>query len=162
VCGDAAAVMNDGTSSPLSLAAGAAALIKSDLTAAAASRPKMPPAPARVLEDWERETILRWTDAPAKGPPPLGNRRPRIVLNRLPVSAKGQLTFIATTEDPDNDSVIGLVTLDDLTFKMDHPGSFQVRFDITDMPPGPHRLAAVLCDGWGNTSYDLGPVTVEK
>ena len=84
------------------------------------------------------------------------------MLNRVPASAKDTLSFIATTEDPDNDSVIGVVALEDMTFKMDHPGSFQVRLDLNDMPVGTHRLTAVLCDGWGNTSYDLGPIAVEK
>jgi hypothetical protein len=156
VCGDAAAAMDIPA-----LAAASAALIKADISPAG-GRPKMPPAPAAVLQDWERDTIRRWADAPTKGPPPPGNRRPRIEVNRLPSSAKGTLTFVATIDDPDNDSVIGVLQLEDSVVKMDHPGSFTVHFDLADMPPGPHRLGAVLCDGWGNASYDLGPVRVEK
>jgi hypothetical protein len=162
VCGDAAAAMSDPGSSPPALASSSASLIKADISNGAGGRPKMPPAPGAVLEDWERDTVARWADAPAKGPPPPGNRRPRITLNRLPVSARGELSFIATTEDPDNDSVIGVVTLEDQTFKMNHPGAFQVRFDLAGMAPGSHRLSAVLCDGWGNTTIDLGPISVTK
>jgi hypothetical protein len=161
VCGDAAAAMIDANASPPALASSSAALIKSDITAMG-GRAKMPPAPGHPLEDWERDTILKWADAPVKGGPPPGNHRPRIATNRLPISAKGELSFIATTEDPDNDSVIGVVTLDDLVFKMDHPGAFKVHFDLTGMPAGSHRLGAVLCDGWGNTDIDLGPISVTK
>jgi hypothetical protein len=157
VCGDAAAAMD-----VPALAAASAGLIRSDTSAASGRRPKMPPAPGPELLDWERETIQRWADAPVKGPPPPGNRRPRIRVNELPASAKGQVSFVATTEDPDNDSVIGVIQLGDMTVKMDHPGSFAVSFDLGGMPAGTFRLGAVLCDGWGNAAYDLGPLRVEK
>jgi hypothetical protein len=123
---------------------------------------KPPPAPGPALQDWERDPIQRWADAPVKGPPPEGNRRPRIRVNQLPASAKTQLSFIATTEDPDNDSVIGVVQLAGMTVKMSQPGTFAVHFDLTDMAPGTHRLGAVLCDGWGSAAHDLGPLRVEK
>jgi hypothetical protein len=157
LCGDAAAAMD-----VPALAAAAAKLIKTDISSSGGGRPRMPPAPGPVLESWERETLQRWADQPIKGPLPAGNRRPRIEVNRLPATAKSQLAFIATIDDPDADSVIGVVKFGDLSFKMDHPGSFAVRFDLTGMAAGPQQLTAVLCDGWGNTAIDLGPISVQK
>jgi hypothetical protein len=157
LCGDAAAAMD-----VPALAAAAAKSMKADITPPGGGRPRMPPAPAPVLEDWERETIQRWADQPIKGPLPAGNHRPRISVNRLPASAKGELAFIATIDDPDADSVVGVLELGPLTFKMDHPGTFAVRFDLADMPVGPQPLSAVLCDGWGSAAYDLGPIQIGK
>ena len=71
VCGDAAAAMD-----VPALAAASAGLIKTDINSPGGGRPRMPPAPAPVLADWERETISRWADAPIKGPPDPGNRLP--------------------------------------------------------------------------------------
>jgi hypothetical protein len=158
VCGDAALAMD-----LPALAVASAKLIKTDIATPMYGRPRMPPAPAAVLQDWERETIERWADQPVKGPPPPGNRRPRIAINQLAsASVKGQLSFIATVDDPDADSVIGIVRLGDRVFKMDHPGTFSVKLDLTGMPAGTQRLSAVLCDGWGNADYDLGPVQVKN
>ena len=155
VCGDAAAAMD-----VPALAAASAGLIKSDISSPGGGRPRMPPAPAPVLADWERETISRWADAPIKGPPDAGNRRPNMAINLLPTAAKGQLTFVATTSDPDDDSVVGVITLGNLVYKMTHAGSFDVSFDLTGMTPGNYRLSSVLCDGWGNREIDLGPLDV--
>jgi hypothetical protein len=157
VCGEAAAAME-----LPALAAASAGLIADDVTPTVGRRPKMPPAPASVLSDWERETLQRWADAPIKGPPPPGNTRPRIRINRLPATATSELSFVATTEDPDNDSVVGVIRLGNLMIKMDHPGTFSVRFNLAGMPSGTQRLSAVLCDGWGNEEYDLGPIRVER
>lgn len=158
VCGDAAVAMD-----VPALAFGAAKLIKSAITPPTYGRPRMPPAPGAVLTDWERETLLRWSDAPIKGPPPLGNRRPRIEINQLgAMSVGGTLSFIATINDPDADSVIGVVRIGDRVFKMDHAGSFAVKLDLNGMAAGQQRLNAVLCDGWGNTDYDLGPVQIKN
>ena len=157
VCGDAALAMD-----VPALAAASAALMKTAITPVGNSRPKMPPAPGPVLQDWQRETIQRWADAPVKGPPPPGNRRPRIRVNRLPAAAATQVTFVATLEDPDNDSVIGVIQLGDQIVKLDHPGTFAIRFGVTGMAAGVHRLNAVLCDGWGSVGYDLGPIRVEE
>jgi hypothetical protein len=157
VCGEAAVAME-----LPALASASAKLIKTDITPPTYGRPRMPPAPAEVLHDWELETISRWADQPVKGPPPPGNRRPRIQVNRLESTAvQGQLSFIATVDDPDADSVIGVIQIGDRVFKMDHPGTFAVKLDLTGMPAGTQRLGAVLCDGWGNAAYDLGPVQVQ-
>ena len=157
VCGDAAAAMD-----VPALAAASAAQIAAAITPAAGGRPKMPPAPGAVLHDWQRETLRRWADSPVKGPPPAGNRRPRIRVNRLAAVAKAEVAFVATLEDPDNDSVVAVIQLDTMVIKLDHPGTFAVRFGLTDTPVGVHRLSAVLCDGWGSVGYDLGPIRVEE
>jgi hypothetical protein len=158
VCGEAALAMD-----LPALAAASAKQIKADVTPAMYSRARMPPAPGAPLQDWERETITRWADQPIKGPPPLGNRRPRLAVNHLDsTSARGQLSFIATLDDPDADSVIGIVRLGDRVFKMDHAGTFAVKLDLGGMPTGVQRLAAVLCDGWGSLDIDLGPILVKN
>jgi hypothetical protein len=157
VCGDAAAAMD-----VPALAAASAGLIKRDITPFGGGRPRMPPAPGPVLQDWERETISRWADAPIKGPPSPDNRRPTIVVNHLPSSAKNQVSFVATTDDPDNDSVIGVITLDNMVFRMTHAGSFTVQFDLSGMTAGTYRINTVLCDGWGSREIDLGPIDVLK
>ena len=158
VCGEAAMAME-----LPALAAASAKLIKADITKPMYGRPKMPPAPGPVLQEWERETLLRWADQPVKGPPPMGNHRPSIRVNQLEsASAKGQLSFIATIGDPDADSVIGIIQIGDRVFKMDHPGTFAVKLDLTGMATGIQRLSAVLCDGWGNAAFDLGPILVKN
>jgi hypothetical protein len=157
VCGEAAAAMD-----LPALAAASAQQIADDVTPTVGRRPKMPPAPASVLSDWERETLQRWAESPVKGPPPPGNERPRIRINRLPATATSELSFVATTEDPDNDSVVGVIRLGNLTVKMAHPGTFAVRFNLAGMEDSDQRLTAVLCDGWGNEVYDLGPIHVDR
>jgi hypothetical protein len=154
VCGDASKAMTT-----QALAAASAALMKSDL---GGGRPKMPPAPASPLHDWERETILRWVTQPVKGPPPGANRRPRIRVTNLPATVSTRLQFFAVVDDPDGDSVVGLVSFGGATFGMDHPGSFAVDIDMTQVPNGMQRLTATLCDGWASTTYDLGPIAVSK
>jgi hypothetical protein len=157
VCGEAAAAMD-----LPALAAASAKLIRDDVTPTIGRRPRMPPAPAAVLRDWERETLQRWAAAPVKGPPPPGNRPPHIRVNQLPATATTQLSFVATTEDPDSDSIVGVIRLGPLAVEMDHPGNFAVRFNLASLPPGPHRLSAVLCDGWASETYDLGPILVDR
>jgi hypothetical protein len=158
VCGQAASAMD-----VPALAFASAKQIKTDVTPPTIGRPRMPPAPATPLAKWEQETLSRWADQPVKGPPPLGNRRPRIEINQLSSTAtSASLSFIATVNDPDADSVIGIVQIGDRVFKMDHAGSFAVKLDLTGMPAGQQRLNAVLCDGWGNTDYDLGPIQIKS
>jgi hypothetical protein len=154
VCGVAAQAMT----AP-ALAAASASLMKADLSG---GRPKMPPAPASPLHDWERDTILRWAAQPVKGPPPPANRRPRIRVTDLPASVSARLKFFAVVDDPDGDSVVGVVQFGDATFAMDHPGSYAVDIDMTKVPSGSQRLSATLCDGWASTTYDLGPIVVAK
>ena len=156
VCGEAAAAMDF-----TALAAASASLIKADVTPHGV-RAKMPPAPGPSLHDWERETLQRWADDPVKGPPPPGNRAPSIRVNHLPQAVSGRLAFIATVDDADADSVVGVIKFGPMIYKMDHPGSYAVALDMTDVPAGPQRLSAVLCDGWFNITYDLGPITVMK
>jgi hypothetical protein len=154
VCGEAARAMT-----VPALAGASAGLMKTDLRG---GRPKMPPAPASPLHGWERDTILRWADQPVKGPPPASNRRPRIRVTNLPASVSTKLKFYAVVEDADGDSVVGLIQFGDVTFQMDHPGSYTVELDMTNVPAGSQRLSAVLCDGWANATYDLGPIVVTR
>jgi hypothetical protein len=151
-CGDA--------SSAVDVPALAAASAGRMVAALSGSPPRMPPAPARPLYDWERDTILRWAEQPIKGPAPPGNHRPRIRVNNLPAAVSKNLSFIATIEDTDGDPVIGVLRLGELSYRMGHPGSFAVNFDMTGVLRGPHRLTAVLCDGWYNATIDLGPIDV--
>jgi hypothetical protein len=126
-----------------------------------ASWPRMPPQPSLALPDWELETIERWAPQPAKGPPPPGNRPPTIAVDQFPAVVDATLTFTAVIDDPDGDSVLGVIEVGGLAFLMDRPGSFAVSLDSTSWPSGPMRPIAVLCDGWVSQSYDLGPVQIQ-
>lgn len=123
--------------------------------------PRMPPQPSPALPDWELDTITRWAAQPAKGPPPPGNRPPTIAVAQFPAVADAALTFTAIIDDPDGDSVLGVIEVAGLAFLMDRPGSFAVNLDSSSWPSGPVRPVAVVCDGWTNQSYDLGPVQIQ-
>ncbi len=156
-CGEAARALPGGI-----LAAGSATSILIDVTAPNdGSRPRMPPAPAPTLRDWERETLLRWARQPIKGPPPAGNRAPTIQVSGLPKVVDESLRFSALVDDADGDEVVGLVKIADAVFAMRSSGSFAVDIPSKTWPAGPQRLTAVLCDGWSSVPYDLGPVDIK-
>lgn len=160
VCGDAALAVDPSVAfggSP-----GTAAEVAGDVEPSPGARwPRMPPQPSPALPSFEVETLERWAAAPVKGPPPSGNRPPTIAVSGLPASAGGALGFTAIIDDPDGDSVVGVVELENLVFLMNRPGSFAVRFDTSTVPSGVVHPTAVLCDGWTNLTADLGPVLVE-
>jgi hypothetical protein len=157
VCGDAAPALR---AFPL-LAAGAAPLIRGDVTAPpTGDRPRMPPAPAPTLVDWERETLQRWTSEPSKGPPPAGNRPPVAHVGLLPATVDRRLSFTVVLEDPDGEPVVGVLQVGGAVYGMDHAGAFSVDLDASAWPAGPTRVRAVLCDGWTNAPYDLGPIQI--
>jgi hypothetical protein len=159
VCGDAALALGPGVvlaGSPL-----VAPLIVEDVIPwSGAAWARMPPQPSPALPHWERDTIERWAVGPVKGPPPPDNRPPTIAVTRYPATADRQLTFTAVVDDPDGDSVLGVVEANGLAFLMSRPGSFAVSFDSSTWPPGPQSVTAVLCDGWTKASVPLGTVAV--
>jgi hypothetical protein len=160
-CGDAALALSLGTvlaGSPL-----ATPLIKSDVaTQPGLMWPRMPPQPSPALPDWERDTIERWAAKPLMGVAPSGNRPPTIVASNYPLTANGQLSFTAVIDDPDGDSVLGVIEANGFAFLMNRPGSFQVSFDSSTWPAGSTAVTAVLCDGWTTpTSYPLDPVQIK-
>ena len=160
VCGDAALAVDPGVS-----LAGAPAVglqIATDVVARQSARwPRMPPQPSPALPGWEVETLERWAAAPVKGPPPPGNRPPTISVSQLPWEADRTLSFTAIIDDPDGDSVVGVIEIGGLTFLMNRPGSFAVRFDASGWTAGVLHPTAVLCDGWTRLVADLGPVTIQ-
>jgi hypothetical protein len=121
----------------------------------------MPPAPAPAIADWEHQLLLRWAAQPSKGPPPAGNRPPEIAVGHLPATTNGRLTFTAVVDDPDGESVVGVLKIANVTFGMNRSGSFAVDLDTSAWPAGVQRLTAVLCDGWAPVNYDLGPIKVQ-
>jgi hypothetical protein len=123
--------------------------------------PRMPPAPAPALPDWQITTLDRWITAPVKGPAPAANRAPTISTSQLPATADRTFSFTAVLDDPDGDPVIGVIEVAGLAFLMNRPGSFAVAFDSSAWPTGTLRPVAVLCDGWTKATYDLGPVQVK-
>jgi hypothetical protein len=160
VCGDAAKAIPPASI----LASTSAILMAADLTPpAGGGRPRMPPAPAPLLQDWERETIVRWAMQPAKGAPPATNRPPTIDIAHVPVTADQRLTFTAVLDDPDADPIVGVIEAmgADTLFAMNRAGAFTVDLDTSAWPAGARRLSAVLCDGWTKATYDLGSVTIE-
>jgi hypothetical protein len=166
VCGDAALALSAAPLAELAILAGSAPAptqIATDvLTAAGAEWPRMPPQPSPALPGWERDALERWGVQPVKGAPPPGNRPPTIELGSFPAVANGHLTFSAVLDDPDGDSVVGVIEANQLAFLMNRPGSFQVDFDSSSWPAGPQAVTAVVCDGWTNARFDLGAVTIER
>ena len=160
VCGDAALAVEPGVS--LAGAPAVGSQIATDVVARQNARwPRMPPQPSPALPAWEVETLERWAAAPVKGPPPPGNRPPTIGVSQLPSEADRTLSFTAIIDDPDGDSVVGVIEIGGLTFLMNRPGSFAVRFDASGWPAGVLHPTAVLCDGWTRLVTDLGPVTIQ-
>lgn len=159
VCGDAALALDQTAS--LAGAPGVSIQIQNDVVPARGARwPRMPPQPSPALADWEVETLARWATAPVKGPPPPGNRSPTIAVSQLPSAVDNRVVFTAIIDDPDGDSVIGVVEAGGVAFLMNRPGAFAVDFDSSAWAPGPVRPIAVLCDGWSKTTVDLGPVQI--
>ena len=158
VCGEAALAMDTS-----SLALALANQIKTDITVTpGVVRPRMPPAPAEVLSDWERETVLRWTAQPVKGPMPHGNQPPRLDARGFPAFIDKGLAFVASLSDPDGEPVVGVLKVRDQVYRMDRPGSFAVALDSSTWEPGPHLVTAVVCDGWQSETYEVGRVTVRR
>jgi hypothetical protein len=157
VCGDAA----QGLGGAAILAGTSAPLIKVDVTSpGGGTRARMPPAPAPGLFDWERLTLDRWADQPSKGAPSATNRVPTIDVQRVPAMVNGHLSFTAVVADPDGDPVVGVLEIAGAVYGMNRPGAFDVELDASTWAAGTQRLSAVLCDGWTNVRYDLGPVRV--
>jgi len=160
VCGDASLAMD--TSVILAGSPATAMQIASDVVAqSGAGWPRMPPQPSPAVPDWQQQMLVRWAAQPVKGPPPGGNRPPTIRVSQFPSTASSQLAFTADVVDPDGDSVIGVIEVNGLAFLMNRTGSFAVNFDSSTWPAGPARVSAVLCDGWTNARYDLGPVQIQ-
>jgi len=160
VCGDAALAIDPGV--PLAGSAGVVPEIAADLVVQPGAQvPRMPPEPYPALQSWELETLERWATDPVKGLPPPGNRPPTIATNRLPATVDQQLTFTAILDDPDGDSVIGVVEVPGQDLLMNRPGAFDVTFDSSVWPSGPVYPIAVLCDGWTKTTVQLGPILVQ-
>lgn len=159
-CGPAALAID----SRLTLAGSPAAAIqiKADVVPVGGDRwARMPPQPSPTLPDWEVETMTRWADQPVRGPPPAGNRLPTLAVSQLPLFAGVQLGFTAIIDDPDGDSVIGVVQANGFSYYMNRPGSFAVRFDSSQWAAGPVDLKAVICDGWSTTTVDIGLVQIQ-
>jgi mono/diheme cytochrome c family protein len=158
LCGDAALALDSG----VVLAGTVPAQIGTDIVVAKGARwPKMPPLPSPQLADWETQTLERWSMSPVKGPPPPNNHLPTITTSLLPATAKGTFSFTADVEDADGDPVLGVIEVGGYAFLMNRPGAFAVSFDASSWPAGTVRPQAVLCDGWANKTYDLGPVTIQ-
>ncbi len=159
VCGDAALALDQ--TSTLAGAAGVGLQIESDVVTASGARwPRMPPQPSPAMPGWQVETLTRWAAQPVKGPPPPGNRPPTIAVGQFPSAANAQLGFTAIIDDPDGDSVLGVVELNGLAFLMNRPGAFAVEFDSSSWAAGSVHPIAILCDGWSQIAYDLGPVQI--
>jgi hypothetical protein len=159
VCGDAALAMDSNmilAGSPLG-----ANQIAADVVARPGERwPRMPPQPSPALPDNERETLERWAAQAVKGPPPAGDRPPTIAVSQFPAMADQRLEFTAVIDDPDGDSVIGVIEIGEQAFVMNRPGSFAVSFDSSQWNAGSTRVTAVLCDGWSSVKTDLGPIEI--
>jgi hypothetical protein len=158
-CGEAASAISGTTSAPSGLAKAWASLIKSSVTTKDGSRPRMPPAPASALADWERETLVRWADLQApRGMPRSNNRPPQIKLDTR--QADREITVHATVTDPDGESAVGVLKLGPQVLNMDRAGSFAATVDAKAWADGKYPVSAVLCDGWAMNQQTLGEVQI--
>jgi hypothetical protein len=156
VCGEAASAIE-----AVGFAERWAASIASAITSTSPSiRPRMPPAPALSLADWQWQTVLRWTDHPVKGSVPSTNRLPTIQVDRDPGPADARLRLVITLDDPDGESAVGLVAVGGHQLKLDRPGRTFVELETAGWPSGELPVSAVVCDGWDRATYGLGKVTI--
>ncbi len=130
-------------------------------------RPRMPPAPASLLEDWQVETIAKWSkrskeDARGKRPSNR-NRLPTIrITSELPESTDSELTVSFVVEDGDDDPVIGLLKIGDQSHYINSAGLGEHTFDLSGESNGELTITANLCDGWEQQPFDdLGKVEKE-
>jgi hypothetical protein len=156
-CGEAAAAIP-----PSAAARSMATQMRESVASVNGNRPRMPPAPAPLLSQWEREVIDRWTrmPPPQKGGPPWTNRLPRLQIFNFPRTADAELKFTAILSDPDGDPVVGVVNAGGAVVKLDRAGSFAVTLDTAAWARGKQTLTAVLCDGWGNQTFQVGEVEI--
>lgn len=164
-CGEAASVL---AGQPL--AQTWAALIASDVTSPGSGwRPRMPPAPAPSLVDWQRDTLVRWAQQPGptgavtvapKGEPRRDDRRPDIQVLATTAMADQRLDFTAVISDADGEAVVGLVKIGDVALPTDHAGAFSASVNTAAWAAGTYPVSAVLCDGWDDVTYQLGNVQI--
>jgi hypothetical protein len=157
VCGEAAQAMDPG----VGMARAWAPLIAKAIIAPSGQRPRMPPAPGPQLADWERKTLLRWSEQPfpPRGDPQTDNRLPNVKLS-APKLANTRLALTAVVQDPDGEPVVGVLKVGNVILKMDHAGAFTTTLETGAWPAGRYPVTAVLCDGWGNARYQVATVDV--
>lgn len=135
-------------------------------------RPLMPPAPARLLEDWQRETLDNFMKAQRpRGPAPAGNAGPTISATARRDGSVVEVDYVVA--DPNGDPVLGVLRLGGMVHRLWGAGAGRVRFDVSQVAPGTDlAVSASLCDGWRDNGAvfvrtrdaagnDLPVVTVE-
>jgi len=152
VCGEAAIVL-DGQP----LAHGLATLMGTDVTPPGSGwRARMPPAPGTALTEWQRTAVQRWAKNPTRGLPPSGDHRPEIQISSGSAVGDKSLSLSVVVSDADGESVVGVLKIGDQQLLMDRSGAFTGTVDTSTWPNGIYPVAAVLCDGWDNVTYQLG------
>jgi hypothetical protein len=111
------------------------------------------------LPDWQWQTLLRWTRDPVKGDAPAGNHPPAITMTSPKTGLKRVFTLALNLNDPDGDPVVGTLTIEDVTIKLDRPGAFAVAIDATQWGTGPFQPQAVICDGWTRVTVPLDEIS---
>ncbi|MCG5054831.1 MAG: hypothetical protein KA712_17850 [Myxococcales bacterium] len=130
----------------------------------------MPPIPASLLEDWQVETIQRWSKRIADGNVEeargerKNNRNPRIrITSKLPARVGNSLRVSFVVEDSDGDPVIGHLKLGEAKADITGAGAGTVSLEnITGNAGDELTFTAELCDGWARvTRGNLGKVEKE-
>jgi hypothetical protein len=154
VCGDAARAID----AP-HMAHELAPLIAAAITPSG-GRARMPPAPAPDISDGERETLLRWAADPQLGMP-RNNHKPAIALpDPLASNVDDHLDLTLIVDDPDGESVVGVLQLGPQTRRLDGPGAFHLTVSTASWSTGRYPATATLCDGWAPVSYALPEIVV--
>jgi len=137
-------------------------LILTDINqSASGDRPKMPPEPGRLLEDWQKTTLERFVASvnalPAgperaamiRGPMPADARAPKIAVQYSRLNDVLLIDYSVTDENAD--PVIGELWVGDkLSASIAASGRGQAAFNLSGQPRGSSlQVTARLCDGWG-------------
>jgi hypothetical protein len=157
VCGDAARALD----APPMAHAFAALVGAAVAPPEPGARARMPPPPAPALDDWERDTLVRWAREPVRGLPEGGNALPQLTVpdeTAYVVGDRFDATVVAA--DPDGEPVVGVLSIGDLALRLDGPGSFRVGVDTSAWETGRYAASACLCDGWDHACYALPDIVV--
>ena len=137
-CGDASLAL--GTGVILAGSPSAAPLIETDVVAQNGEMwPRMPPQPSPALPGLGERHARTVGRSAGQRTAALGQSTTHFTVTNFPATANAELAFTAVIDDPDGDSVLGVIEVNGLAFLMNRPGSFDVSFASATWPTGPQR-----------------------
>ncbi|MDX2021540.1 MAG: hypothetical protein SF187_14955 [Deltaproteobacteria bacterium] len=142
--------------------------VKDDKPVGPAERPKMPPLPASLIEDWQVETLKNWAKyetkdkEKARGSRGNRNRDPKIIItSQYPDKVGDELKVSYRFEDTDGDPVIGVLKFGDAKVDLLKLSGQVTLSGFTAQSGDTLTLTADICDGWGRVTTDLKDIEKE-